>query len=116
MLRRTPAEDFTLPVEQDGTGNWVLFDNYADVHQWTLAFGTYRTLEQTRWFVVLMHHDREYDGCRVVGRVFFEDSLPACGVELRHALEKSIMNRGVAMEIKRGVLHDVAGNQSFSFF
>jgi len=115
MLRRTPAEDFVLPVEQDQNGNWVLYDNYAEVHNWTLAFGTYRTLEQTRWFLVLMHN-RGNDASRVVGRLFFEDSLPASGVQLRNTIEESIRHRGMAIEIKRGVLQEISRTKPYDFF
>ncbi|KZT55254.1 hypothetical protein CALCODRAFT_357275 [Calocera cornea HHB12733] len=115
MLRGTTGDDFNLPIEQDGAGNWVLFDGVRHIYEWTIAYGTYLTLQQTRWFVVLLRR-RDKTAARVVARVFFEDSLPACGVELRDALEKSIMNRSVAMKIKRGVSHDVVRNRGFALF
>jgi hypothetical protein len=114
-LRGTIPEDFVLPFHQDNTGNWTLYDNYSEIHEWTLAYGTYRTLEQTRWFVVLMHH-RGHEPCRVVGRLFFEDSLPICGVELKSALEASVRHGGLAMEVKRGVLQEMTAQPQFQLF
>ncbi|KZT59849.1 hypothetical protein CALCODRAFT_493100 [Calocera cornea HHB12733] len=90
---------FVLPF---GTMNgfYTLERDVETFEDWTIAYGTLGTTQQTRWYVVLIRNQWP-NGPRVAARVMFENNdIPYSGDELRRAMLMSIRNAGQAIQLR----------------